>query len=95
MTHLLKGLVLATGLFMAGAPAVAGERAFVPMTPIAYAPANGGDTQGRPPSSGTRLAAGAECPTGSGSYCSDELPYCCPGVNVDPYCAKNVNGCTE
>jgi hypothetical protein len=39
--------------------------------------------------------AGAECPTGSGNYCSDELPYCCPGVSVDPYCAADVNGCTQ
>lgn len=39
--------------------------------------------------------AGAECPTGSGSYCSDELPYCCPGVSTSAYCAKDVNGCTK
>jgi hypothetical protein len=39
--------------------------------------------------------AGAECPTGSGSYCSDELPYCCPGISVGPYCAADVNGCTQ
>jgi hypothetical protein len=39
--------------------------------------------------------AGAECPTGSGNFCSDELPYCCPGINVAPYCATDVSGCTE
>jgi hypothetical protein len=39
--------------------------------------------------------AGAECPTGSGNFCSDELPYCCPGINVAPYCATDVSGCTQ
>ncbi|MEM7462103.1 MAG: hypothetical protein AAF362_05430 [Pseudomonadota bacterium] len=39
-----------------------------------------------------QIAAGAECPANSGSYCSDELPYCC-GTPGNYYCAKNVNGC--
>ena len=66
----------------------------VPMTPIVYSP------DGRlvaPPADRPDITrvAGAECPNGSGSYCSDEYPYCCPGVNVAAYCAKDVNGCTE
>lgn len=47
------------------------------------------------PKSSIRVATGAECPTGSGKYCSDTTPYCCPGINVSPYCATNVNGCTK
>jgi hypothetical protein len=41
---------------------------------------------------GVQVAAGAECPATSGSYCSDELPYCC-GTPGNYYCAKDVNGC--
>jgi hypothetical protein len=57
--------------------------------------ANAGRCRDRSTAPGTQLARGAECPTGSGKYCSDSLPYCCPGVSVAPYCAKNVNGCTK
>lgn len=41
---------------------------------------------------GQRLAAGAECPATSGSYCPDEFPYCC-GTPGNYYCAKDVNSC--
>jgi hypothetical protein len=47
------------------------------------------------PKNSIRVARGAECPRGSGKYCSDTTPYCCPGVSVAPYCATNVNGCTK
>ncbi len=40
----------------------------------------------------TQLARGAECPAASGSYCSDEFPYCC-GTPGNYYCAKDVNSC--
>jgi len=66
----------------------------LPLTPIVFAP------DGRLLAQDNKTpylvpVAGAECPTSSGNYCSDELPYCCPGVSVDPYCAKDVNGCTQ
>lgn len=41
---------------------------------------------------GERLAAGSECPAASGSYCSDEFPYCC-GTPGNYYCATDVNSC--
>lgn len=57
--------------------------------------ADAGQCRNRSATPGMQVARGAECPTGSGKYCSDSLPYCCPGVSVAPYCAKNVNGCTK
>ena len=42
-----------------------------------------------------RLALGSERPTGSGKYCSDELPYCCPGVSVDPILRKRCQRLDE
>lgn len=65
----------------------------LPMTPVAYSP--DGVPRAAPAAPDGLLVAGAECPTGSGSYCSDELPYCCPGVNTAAYCAADVNGCTK
>lgn len=52
----------------------------------------GVDEAGRCAVLGAEVAAGAECPATSGSYCSDELPYCC-GTPGNYYCAKDVNSC--
>jgi len=52
----------------------------------------GVDESGQCGTVGVEVAAGAECPATSGSYCSDELPYCC-GTPGNYYCAKDVNGC--
>lgn len=95
MSHVLKmpflaAAILATMLLPDQAGAASESSA--PMTVIVFK-----GERPVPPAAGTPLVpvAGAECPTGSGAYCSDELPYCCPGVSVDPYCAKNVKGCTK
>ena len=100
MSKTLIKLSLCTALILAAAaPGSAGEvgaksEQALPLTPIAYTPNGKPVTATKTAPNGVRVA-GAECPTGSGSYCSDELPYCCPGVSVDPYCAKDVNGCTQ
>ncbi len=72
-------------------PGLAEDR--LPLTPVAYS--SDGVPSAATAKSNQVLVAGAECPTGSGSYCSDELPYCCPGVNTAAYCAADVNGCTK
>ncbi|MBZ0218707.1 MAG: hypothetical protein K8F25_19275 [Fimbriimonadaceae bacterium] len=38
---------------------------------------------------------GAECPSGSGRYCSNALPYCCRSADGSVYCAPNTGGCTR
>lgn len=38
---------------------------------------------------------GAECPRGSGRYCSNALPYCCRSASGSVYCAPNAGACTR
>lgn len=88
---MLRAAIAAIATSLLATPALA-EDAVLPMTPAAFRP----DVVS-PGQSGNAVVpvAGAECPAGSGSYCSDELPYCCPGVNTSAYCAADVNGCTK
>ena len=37
---------------------------------------------------------GAECPTGSGSYCSDKVPVCCL-IKGEYLCHKSLADCKE
>jgi hypothetical protein len=78
-------------IVVCGSPAFAGE-ANVRLTEIAFRP---NAAEAIPQSWPVVPVAGSECPTGGGSYCSDSLPYCCPGINVAAYCAADVNGCTQ
>ncbi len=86
--HAVTVSLLLLGL---ASPGFAEER--LPLTPIAYS--SDGVPSAVPAAPDQVLVAGAECPTGSGSYCGDDLPYCCPGVNTAAYCAADVNGCTK
>jgi hypothetical protein len=98
----LRLTVISLLLSSATAPVGAGERALSPTADILISLLEDSRRTGSTTNMSPRLdrqerlqVAGAECPTGSGSYCGDELPYCCPGVNVAAYCAKDVNGCTQ
>lgn len=98
MKYTMAVLALGAALLAAGNAGIAGDLGRVgaqAMTKVTFTPDGKPEAPRQTRSGETQLAAGAECPTGSGKYCSDEHPYCCPGVNVDPYCATNVNGCTK
>lgn len=88
--HFATIAAIALAISIVTAPALA-EGSDLPMTPVAFRP----DLAEPDSRRGVIPVAGAECPTGSGDYCSDELPYCCPGVNTSAYCAADVNGCTK
>jgi hypothetical protein len=45
------------------------------------------------PFDGGELQRGAECPSGSGRYCSNALPYCCRSASGSVYCAPNAGAC--
>jgi hypothetical protein len=94
--------VISVWLSFATAPVGAGERALSRPADMLISLLEDSRTTGSTTNMSPRLdrqerlqVAGAECPTGSGSYCGDDLPYCCPGVSVAAYCAKDVNGCTQ
>jgi hypothetical protein len=42
-----------------------------------------------------RVANGAECPVGSKTFCTDDLPWCCVGADSTAYCAKDTTACTK
>ncbi len=89
--RLAKLLIAVSLTVLPALPGVAADGA-LPMTPIVFKPDGVPVATSQPE---LTPVAGSECPTGSGNYCSDELPYCCPGINVAPYCAADVNGCTQ